>query len=135
MEMDEPHGDAILPRLDTIPVVFVAQGIALASYVPILTDIAKRKLSHPVQLFWAHRPNDEPLSMLIDTDIPTFTRHTIIYPERLTVDNIQEAVTEESLLYLSGGQAFVETLGEALEANGIARERIIYDYYEGYQDL
>ncbi len=135
MEMDEPHGDAILPRLDTVPLVFVAQGIALASYLPIMAHIATNALSHPLQLFWAHRPADEPLSALIAPDVPHLTRHDVVYPDRLTVDAVNEVLTSDALVYLSGGQSFVETLGAALEATGTARERIVYDYYEGYEDL
>jgi len=135
MEIDEPHGDAILPRIDTTPLVFVAQGIALASFTSMLTEIAKRRLAHPVTLLWAHKPTDTSLDSLVPKGVGLKTKQTYTYPERLTASQVGPHITNETLVYLSGSQQFVETLGAALEQRGTPRERIIYDYYDGYADL
>ncbi len=135
MHIDEPHGDTILPRLDTVPLVFVAQGIALASYIAMLQEIADQKLTHPTTLLWAHRADDAPLIGLMPGGVPLQARREFTYPEKLTGTHIAEYDTPDSLIYLSGGQHFVESLGAELEASGIPRERIIYDYYEGYAEL
>lgn len=134
MNIDEPHGDAILPRIETTPVIFVAQGIAIASYLSMLRDIEIRKLAYPVSLVWVRSLDDSKLISLIP-DISGLQRVDIIYPNRLTIDQIIPLDTPDSLIYLSGSQRFVESLGDALEASGIPRERIIYDYYSGYADL
>lgn len=135
MEMDEPHGDAILPRLATTPLIFVAQGIALSSYLSIFSECVKSSLAHPVSLLWVRRSEDNTLEKLIPGEMHFKQRLLLTYPERLNVDHVKELDTPESLIYLSGSQSFVETLGAALEATGIPRERIIMDYYEGYADL
>lgn len=134
MYIDEPHGDAILPRLDTTPVLFVAQGIAVASYISMLRDIKLRGLAHPVELVWARRAEDTALSSLLPT-VETLKQVDVLYPERLQAALVAQGATPHSLIYLSGSQAFVETLGSELEASGIPRERIIYDYYSGYASL
>ncbi len=134
MLIDEPHGDAILPRLETTPVVFVAQGIALASYLSMLRDIALRELAHPVSLIWARRDEDSALSSRIP-EVTTLKRTDFVYPKRLEAARVTQEATPNSLIYLSGSQTFVEILGGALETSGIPRERIIYDYYSGYTDL
>lgn len=134
MFIDEPHGDAILPRAASTPVVFVARGIAVASYISMLRDMQQHSLAHHATLIWARRAEDTALSSLIP-QIATLKQIDIIYPERLTTDLVATAVTPDSLVYLSGSQTFVETFGEALEASGIGRERIIYDYYSGYAEL
>lgn len=134
MHIDEPHGDAILPRLETTPVIFVAQGIAIASYISMLQEIKQHRLAHPVSLIWARSAEDSKLAALIPT--VSFTKRVeLTYPERLTISHITPQDSPDSLLYLSGSQTFVETLGESLEASGISRERIIYDYYSGYAEL
>jgi ferredoxin-NADP reductase len=133
--IDEPMGDAVLPRLATTPLVFAAQGIALASYVSIFTECVQSDLPHPITLFWARRGEDNPLEKLIPGEVPNLTRHNILYPERLSANDILAHVEPTSLLYLSGSQVFVETLGAELEVAGLLRERIIYDYYEGYASL
>lgn len=135
MIIDEPHGDAILPRIETVPLIFVAQGIALASYIAMLQEIAGQKLKHPTTFLWAHRPADSPLARLIPADATIATMLEFTYPKKLTSAHIARYDTPGSLIYLSGGQNFVESLGAEMEANGTPRERIIYDYYEGYSEL
>ncbi len=135
MYIDEPHGDAILPRLASTPLIFVAQGIALASYVSMLRECCLHGLTHPITLFWARRSEDDPLENLIPGEIPNLTRQDVQYPARLSEQDILPHAQPSSLLYLSGSQTFVENLGTSLEASGVLRERIIYDYYEGYTDL
>jgi ferredoxin-NADP reductase len=135
MLIDEPHGDAILPRLATTPLVFVAQGIALASYVSMLLERERSELSRSITLLWARRSEDDRLENLIPGEIPDFERVDIHYPARLTAAEIQAKITPQSLTYLSGSQSFVESIGAELEAAGTPRERLIYDYYEGYTIL
>lgn len=134
MHIDEPHGDAILPRLQTTPLVFVAQGIAIASYISMLRDIQLRALSNPVSLIWTHREQDSLLHTLLP-DVQLAHSLTVQYPNRLKLDAVTSLLAHNSLVYLSGSQWFVETLGAELEAHGVPRERIIYDYYSGYTDL
>ena len=135
MLIDEPHGDAVLPRLSTTPLVFVAQGIAIASYLSVLTECARSDLAHPITLLWARRSEDNPLEKLIPGEMKHLRRVDLHYPDRLVVTDILAYTQPSSLIYLSGSQTFVETLGATLEAADVHRERLIYDYYEGYPDL
>lgn len=135
MLIDEPHGDAILPRLATTPLVFVAQGIALASYISMLVERERSELSRYITLVWVRRGEDDRLEKLIPGEVPGLTRIDIHYPERLTAKDVLQHTAQSSLIYLSGSQNFVESLGADLEAAAVHRERIIYDYYEGYKDL
>lgn len=141
-ELDEPMGDCILPRTSDMPLVFVAQGLALASYLSIFTELARPDLArdprakqHELVLLWTKRSEDDPLQNLIPGEIPHFTRVDMQYPERLTAHHILKHVTKGSLVYLSGSQSFVEQLGDDLEKAGIPRARLIYEYYDGYPHL
>ncbi len=133
--IDEPRGDAILPKLSTTPLVFVAQGIALASYLSMLTECARSNLAHHMVLLWVRRSKDDPLETLIPGQIPRLVRVNRHYPESLTAAEIVPFLQSNSLIYLSGSQTFVETLGADLETAGIPRARLIYDYYSGYTAL
>ncbi|QQS18486.1 FAD-dependent oxidoreductase [Candidatus Saccharibacteria bacterium] len=135
MRIDEPHGDAVLPRLATTPIIFVAQGIALASYLSMLDECARSDLAHPISLLWVRRGEDDRLENLIPGEVPHLTRIDLHYPTRLRVDDVLPNTQSTSLIYLSGSQKFVESLGADLETAGIPRERLIYDYYSGYTDL
>lgn len=134
-ELDEPMGDCILPRNPTVPLVFVAQGIALASYLAMLAECRSRSLAHEITLLWARRSEVNRLENLIPGEITLLNRIDVQYPERLSVARILDHVQPASMLYLSGSQQFVESLGAQLEAAGIPRIRIIYDYYDGYTSL
>lgn len=133
--ISQAMGDAILPRQVTTPLIFAAQGIAIASYIAILNECERSDLSHSITLFWTRRSEDNSLEMLIPGKNKHVTRYDYIYPTRLTAKDILKTITPETLVYLSGSQKFVETLGSELEKRSIARSRIIYDYYEGYADL
>lgn len=135
LHIDEPMGDCILPRLANIPVVFIAQGIAIASYLSMLTECARSNLEHRITLLWARRSEDDPLKNLIPGEIPHFKQIDIHYPQRIKADDILPHVFANSLVYLSGSQSFVEQLGRNLEAVGISRQHLIYEYYDGYHTL
>jgi|GEM_PF-718345 ferredoxin-NADP reductase len=132
--MREPMGDAVLPRSQAIPLVFVAQGIAIASYVAMLGECVRANMKYDIALLWAKRSEDNRLESLIPSETG-LKRVDFMYPKKLAVQDILKHVEDNSLIYLSGSQNFVETLGANLETQGISRARIIYDYYSGYDDL
>jgi len=147
VEIDEPMGDCILPRDPAIPIVLVAQGIAIASYLTILKSLtptpfasgsvldAKGAERRGLTFIWVRRSEDDRLETLIPGEIPGLVRIDLHYPERLQASTILAHLKENTLIYLSGSQAFVEALGAGLETKGLQRARIIYDYYDGYNDL
>lgn len=135
VHIDEPHGDAVLPRLGTTPLVFVAQGIAIASYISMLQECVLSDLGHSITLAWTRRSEDNTLEKLIPGEIRLLTRVDVAYPARLMATDILRYCQPNGLIYLSGSQTFVETLGAELEIRNIPRERLIYDYYEGYPVL
>lgn len=133
--ISQAMGDAILPRLATTSLIFVAQGIALASYTALLTECERSDLAHPIALIWSRRGEDNPLDILIPGENKRVKRFDYIAPDRVTSDAIYTQLAPDALVYLSGSQTFVETLGSQLETRGVSRSRIIYDYYEGYSSL
>ncbi len=135
MRMSEPLGDVVLPRLATTPLVFVAQGIALASYLSMLTECAAAKKAHAITLIWARQREDDPLAQCIPNNLPLLQRVDFHYPVSVGASTVLPHIQASSLIYLSGSQTFVETLGDDLESSGVSRSRLIYDYYEGYPEL
>lgn len=135
MHIDEPHGDAILPRQTSTPLIFAAQGIAIASYVSMLYECQRSKLPHPITLLWTRRESDDSLKTLLPEGGVNLTRKDSRPNQPITASDILTRISTASFVYLSGSQRFVEALGADLETQGILRERIIYDYYDGYLDL
>ena len=54
--------------------------------------------------------------------------------ERLNAENIRQKVPdiEERLIYIAGSQQFVESIGESLHESGVPKDRIKYDWFDGY---
>lgn len=136
MRHEQPMGDAILPRSTSTPLIFLAQGIGIASYIAILRECQEKSFPFTVHIFWTRRESDAPLKRCFE---PFLTEYSVLHEldsgSRLSHDNIMPHARDEALLYLSGSQNFVETIGAQLEARGMLRERMIYDYYEGYTTL
>jgi ferredoxin-NADP reductase len=88
LTVGEAMGDAVLPRLSSTPLVFVAQGLALASYLSILAECESSALSHldvrersfHTTLLWVRRSEDDPLEKLIPRGVRNLTRVDLHYP-------------------------------------------------------
>lgn len=136
LKHEQPMGDAILPRQNSAPLIFVAQGIGIASYISILRECKEKALPFTLHIFWTRRESDAPLQMCFESFITEYVAlHRFDSSTRLTYKDIMPTAFENSIVYLAGSQSFVETIGAQLEDQGILRERMIYDYYEGYVTL
>lgn len=135
MKMDDPMGDLVLPKLSTIPLVYVAGGIGIASYASMLRSLLVAREERRIFLFYALRDRRERIFADLTSSYPLELDQRTIAPHRLQALEIIESVPPESLFYLSGSQVFVEGLFKDLLVLGVSREQIVFDYYEGYAVL
>ncbi len=135
MYMDEPRGDLVLPLQSDRPLVFVAQGIGIASFLPLLRECARSDLSHPISLLWAIRGETDRGVLAIPGETCVSERQDFIAPSRLSVDAIMQRVGPESLVYISGSETFTMTLVHDLRQRGVTDDRLIFDYFTGYSEL
>lgn len=128
-------GDVILPKHAGTPLMFVAGGLGIASYVGMLQELTVAGESRHVDLRYAYRqPADVVFADLLDT-FPFASRQDFCAPERLQAATIAATLTADSLVYLSGSERFVEDLRTNLQAQGVAHERIVFDFFEGYTGI
>ncbi|MEO6761059.1 MAG: FAD-dependent oxidoreductase [Candidatus Saccharimonadales bacterium] len=132
MRLDEAMGDLVLPKATNMPLVFAAGGIGIASYISSANYLKSNPEQRPIKLFYCLRNSDE---QIFHDCFTLFHTSVIIAPNRLTVKQLLADQTDQTLYYLSGSQKFVEGLQTGLEASSIPRERIVFDYYDGYADL
>lgn len=129
MRLDEAMGDLVLPKLTSIPLVFVAGGIGVASFVSMINANSDPR---PITMFYALRNAEE----IIFTDVLRPVKpHILIAPSRLTAEEIRKDQNPDAQYYLSGSERFVEGLRHDLEALGVPHEQIVFDYFDGYTDL
>lgn len=133
--LDGALGDLVLPKSAETPLVFMAGGIGLASFISMFKDLLARKEERPIFLFYALRSRREQIFRELYESYPLQLKNIIIAPNRLTAQEIKATTPPGALLYLSGSQKFVEGLQADLESLGTPREQIIFDYFDGYSEL
>jgi ferredoxin-NADP reductase len=127
-------GDVVLPKLASLPLVFVAGGIGIASFISILNSLAKSGEKRSISLLYGMRSPDQLIYRERLESFPFSARRTFISPGRITAKDILELTRPDSLIYLSGSEEFVENLRENLYFHGISRERVVFDFFDGYRD-
>ncbi|HSX42586.1 MAG TPA: FAD-dependent oxidoreductase [Candidatus Saccharimonadales bacterium] len=133
--VEDAMGDLVLPKLTSVPLVFIAGGIGLASYISMLRQLLTDREERQIFLFYAVRNQAEQIFTDVLGAYPLALKHITITPHRLTADEIVGSVPPDTFYYLSGSQRFVEGLQADFEQVGIPRERIVFDYFDGYTEL
>jgi ferredoxin-NADP reductase len=134
-KINDAMGDLILPKDPTMPLVFIAGGIGMASYAGMLKLLLKQKEQRSIFLFYALRSNREQIFRELFTAYPLELSTLTIAPNRLTAQQIKDSTPPDALIYISGSQSFVEGLRTGLEQLGTLRSQIVFDYYDGYVEL
>lgn len=132
---NDSMGDMILPKDPSQPLVFVAGGIGIASYVSMLVHLIARQEERQIFMFYSLRSKYEQIFRDLLNKYPLALKTIVIAPNRLTAQQIIDSTPPEALLYLSGSQRFVEGLRLNLEILGKPHNQIVFDYFDGYVDL
>lgn len=135
LKLDDAMGDLVLPKLASVPLVFVAGGIGMASFVSMLAQLTRDKEERQIFFFYALRSRTEVIYRDLIEGYPLAHKQFVYAPNRLQAEEILATTPPDALIYLSGSQKFVEGLRADLEALGIDRSRIVFDYYDGYAEL
>jgi len=135
LRLDDAMGDLVLPKSPETPLVFIAGGIGLASFVSMFKQLLQTREERNIFLFYALRSRTEHIYRSVTDTYPLALNSKTIAPHRLTADEIKDAVPPDALHYLSGSQAFVEGLRTDLLALGIPHDQVIFDYFDGYTEL
>lgn len=131
---DAALGDLVLPRSTATPLVFVAGGIGIASFVSMLHDMQLSNEGREVHLLYALRSHEERLFPDLLDAFPFMQREYYVAPRRLNAELILHAPAPRSdaLYYLSGTERFVESLRADLLKQGLSDTQIVFDYFTGY---
>ncbi len=128
-------GDVVLPKDPSVPLIFVAGGLGIASFVSILRSLEASQEKRQIDLFYGRRTEaDNPYDSLLER-FPFTSKQCTVSPTRLNAKDIAHQSSPQSLVYISGSQKFVETMRTELIEHGVGREHIIFDFFDGYTDL
>jgi glycine betaine catabolism B len=138
----EPMGDFVLPKDQTIPLVFVAAGLGTMPYVSMVKWLKARDEQRPIQLIHSVSKTADFLFDEVWQDyslefVPIVTRPDPSWDGitgRLDTARLLELVgpISNKLIYLAGPQSLIEPMFNNLLAAGIPRSQLLLDYYPGY---
>jgi ferredoxin-NADP reductase len=141
-------GDLILPLDESIPLVFIAGGVGIASFVGMMKWLHQQRQYRSVTLHYAvaaagdivlQKPFEAYASFnhltrsLYTPDVNS--AHAFggqVVPRRMAAADILPAIERESLIYISGTEKMVEDILHQLIDAGVARRQIVFDYFDGY---
>lgn len=137
IEAEGPEGDFTVNDPEE-EMVFIAGGIGVTPYRAILLDMDHNQKPIKIHLLYSNR-NEE--IVFKDEFEELKKRHSglkidYIVGDRLTVDKIRELAPDyqERMVYLSGPEPMVESLGNALKEAGLKEDHLKQDWFPGYPE-
>lgn len=153
VSLTDAMGDMVLPLDPGVPLVFVAGGVGIASYISMILWLASKKDSRDITLLYTVRNTDDIIYQeVFDAYVPIGNLKRILFTTdnkvdgaswpgkvkktRLTSRDIMEHAAGDSQIYISGTEAMVNQLQEELQHTyNVPQYRLAFDYFEGYSEL
>jgi ferredoxin-NADP reductase len=145
LQMSEPMGDFVLPKLIQTPLVFVAGGIGITPFHSMLSWLADTKETRPIRLLYGVHNEEEIIFQ--ETFDRTGQHATIVVGkpsaawggERgyLNAELILglEKPSEDTLVYVSGPEPMDEGLEKDLHKAGLKKSQLVLDFFPNYLDI
>lgn len=128
-----PMGDFVLPKDETLPLVFIAGGIGITPYRSILKYLQDTDEKRNIKLIYTvSNPDEFAFSDLIESKRVKLIKHV----GRLDSVKILEYIgnTDGKQIYISGPEKMVETLQKELldSGSGISELQLRVDFFHNY---
>lgn len=145
LHMSDPMGDFVLPKFIQTPLVFVAAGIGITPFHSILEWLAATNEERPIKLIQGVKREEDIIFQ--DTFERANIHATVVVEEptdawggergQLSAELILglEQPSEDTLVYVSGPEPFVEDLKASLVRAGLAQRQIVVDAFPNYTAL
>ncbi len=145
VQLSETMGDFVLPKITSIPLVFIAAGAGISPVLSMLKwmqDKNQRRDTHVI-----HSVSDEPTLLGTALFSKQASRYTPIVTkpsstwqgqtERITAQRILQLTGESrgKRYYIAGPEAFAATIKHDLQALGIQPENILTDVFLGAPEI
>lgn len=145
VDMADPMGDFVLPKLIQTPLIFVAGGIGLTPFHSIVEWLNDTNESRPIKFIYGVRNEDE--IVFQDTFARANIQPSIIVSEpsdswggergNLSAELILglEKPSEDTLIYVSGPELMVQALAKDLHKAGVPKNQIVTDEFPNYDAI
>lgn len=145
VSLEEAMGDFVLPKLPSVPVVFVAGGIGITPMLSMLQSIAQESVQRNIRLLWSVRSEDDIAFQEVIADAGVHATIVVSDPTaawggergRLDAEKVLglEKPSDDTLIYLSGPEPMLEALEKDLADHNVAKRQIVTDFFPGYTSL
>jgi ferredoxin-NADP reductase len=142
LHLADPMGDFVLPKLASIPLVFVTAGLGVTPVRSMVQSLHDTHEQRNIRMLYATRYEDEaaflPLLESYDLQLTRLVKQPSpgwqCESGSVTLGRILDMTKDldEPYIYLSGPEPMVESLYKALIAEGVPNERLVTDYFPGY---
>lgn len=129
----EPMGDFVLPKDETIPLVFVVGGIGVTPVRSIVHYLIDSKEKRSLRVLYSVKSKSD---IAFRDVLNAYPLALDITTNRFTAKKILDtaAPLRNQLIYLSGPEPMIENLHSDLMKLGVPREQLVMDGFEGYPD-
>jgi ferredoxin-NADP reductase len=135
--LEKPHGDFVWQDSE-LPILFVAGGIGITPFYSILKQRAHEQLPLNATLIYGGRTADVPFREELDQWVASDPEFKVQYliGTPLTAESLATLKPDinQSLVYLSGPEPMVETLGDQLKAHGLPEAQLKQDFFPNYTE-
>lgn len=143
LKMASPMGDFVLPKDDSIPLLFVAGGIGCTPFHSIIKYLKDTGQKRDIRMIYAANTLEEVAFKSLFESLDKFEIILSDPPKdwqgksgRIGAGVIQQASEDSKRhIYLSGPEPMVEKLIEELKSLGVDEKSIHGDYFPGYQPI
>ena len=133
-------GDFVLPKDPTVPLVWMAGGIGIASFVGMGKELAAESQPRRITFFHSiRRPEDalfgetwQAAGLAPQLSLTGTAAHWGDRRGRFLPDDLLHDANSSTLFYISGSDSMVEEVCAGLAAKGINREQLVREAYTGY---
>lgn len=145
VSISQPWGDFVLPKLIQTPLIFVAGGIGVTPFRSILEWLHYTDEARTIKML--HNVRNEDDIIFQDTFDRANQHVTVVVDEPsaawggergpLTAEMIcgLERPSDDTLIYISGPEPFVQRMQKELLELGISNQQIVLDEFQGYEDV
>lgn len=142
VDLAEPMGDFVLPKLVQTPLVFVAGGIGITPFHSMFRWLAATGEQRDIRFMYGVKSEDD---IVFQDDIEAAGVHaTIVVSEPseswggergyVTAETVLglEHPSDDTLIYLSGPEPMLEALQKDLIKHGVDKRQLVTDFFPGY---
>ena len=135
--LDKPDGDFVWQDSDN-PTIFIAGGIGVTPFYSILKQRVHDNLPLKTTLIYVSRTDEVPFKADFNQWVANDSNFKVYYEvgAPMTVESLAKMRPDinNSLVYLSGPEPMVETLGNQLKEHGLPEVQLKQDFFPNYSE-